>query len=105
MGFKKIFTEEELSWLAQNYNTMSLKDCAKHLQVSVELTRRTARTLGVHLGKKKPIERDNETSHNVKNNYGYCIDCDYYQEGGMCERYRKITGALHQKECFKEKEL
>ena len=98
---KRVFSEEELAWLEANYQQMSLRDCAKHLQISKDLVSRTAKRLGLDIGKKRPVEaRKNVAPGVVRRDEGYCLDCTFYKIGGMCGKSGRLTGALHKKKCF-----
>ena len=101
---KREFTEEELSWLEANYHTLTLKDCARHLQISKDLVRKTANKLGLDLVRKTACVPDGSIMPNViQGNAGYCIDCALYKEGGICKKNGRSIGALHMKSCFKSK--
>ena len=103
---KRVFTEEELAWLEANYQTMTLRDCAKHLQISKDLVSRTAKKLGLDIGKKIPVEARKNVAPNVNQaDDGYCLDCAFYKAGGICAKSKRQTGALHKKKCFTQIEL
>lgn len=101
---KRVFTEEELAWLEANYQQMSLRDCAKHLLISKDLVSRTAKRLGLDIGKKRPVEARKNLAPGVNGgDEGYCLDCALYKIGGMCGKNGRLTGALHKKKCFTQK--
>ena len=98
---KRVFTEEELAWLEANYQQMTLRDCAKHLMISKDLVSRTAKRLGLDIGKKRPVEARKNVAPGVNRwGEGYCLDCVLYKIGGICGKTRRLTGALHKKKCF-----
>lgn len=98
---KRVFSEEELAWLEANYQQMTLRDCAKHLQISKDLVSRTAKRLGLDIGKKRPVEARKNVAPGVnQGDEGYCLDCALYKIGGMCGKNGRLTGALHKKKCF-----
>lgn len=104
MGAKRIYTDEEIAWLEENYNTKSQRDCAKYLQVSAESVRGLAKKLGLVQGRKSEVGKDKQSISMIVQGEGYCLDCEFYNTGGICGKNGKLTGALHQKKCFKEKE-
>ena len=98
---KRVFTEEELAWLEANYQQMTSRDCAKHLLISKDLVSRTAKRLGLDIGKKRPVEARKNVAPGINQGVeGYCLDCALYKIGGMCGKTRRLTGALHKKKCF-----
>ena len=101
---KREFTEEEIAWLQDNYHSLTLKDCARHLQISKDLVRKTATRLGLDLVRKIACVPDDTITANVnQGGEGYCLDCARYKEGGVCGKNGRLTGALHQKKCFIKK--
>lgn len=103
---KRVFTEEELAWLEANYQQMTLRDCAKHLQISKDLVSKTAKRLGLDIGKKRPVEAQKNVAPDVnQGDEGYCLDCALYKIGGLCGKSGRLTGALHKKKCFTPIEL
>jgi hypothetical protein len=102
---KKIFTEEELAWIEANFQTMTLKECARFLQISQDLLSRTAKNMGLYAGRKRSIEQNvNREISIIQQSKGYCLDCAYYKTGGICGKNKRLTGALHKKKCFTLKE-
>ena len=101
------FTEEEKQWLIEHYHTLKQKDCARHLHCSGGVIRRVAKELGIYEYRKT---YDNTEANKAKKavskqtNQGNCMDCVLYKAGGICGKNGRETGALHKKNCFKEKE-
>lgn len=104
------FTEEEKQWLIENYPVKKQKDCARYLHCSDGVIRRLAKELGLYEYRKtydkNPIKKAKQGGLMEINqeSQGYCLDCSLYRVGGICGNNGRETGALHKKNCFKERE-
>ena len=104
------FTEEEKQWLIEHYHTLKQKDCARHLHCSGGVIRRVAKELGIYEYRKTYDNTEANKAQKAvskqtnQGNQGYCMDCALYKAGGICGKNGRETGALHKKNCFKEKE-
>ena len=99
------YTEQEKQWLIDNYATTKQCDCAKRLMTSDNTVRRLAEQLGVYVKKKGPVkEKVKSKKIDCEQGDGYCLDCLHYNTGGWCAKYKKQTGALNRKKCFKQKQ-
>lgn len=98
---RTVLTEEEQSWLVNNYESMLQPDIARCLGVSTETVRKYVQKLGVRKARKKKAKPVVEVNPIPALLEGYCIDCAYYMVGGICRNTGRSTGALNKKHCFK----
>lgn len=94
MGHK--MTDESIEWLKANYSKLGRVECAKQLMVHKTTISKYAKLCNL-TENNAPVISDSSLRK------GYCMDCEHYMPIGQCARTKRYTGALNEKQCFKQK--
>lgn len=89
-------TDECIEWLKANYARLGRAECARQLMVHKTTISKYAKLCNL-TESNAPIVSDPTLRK------GYCVDCEHYMPGGHCRRNQRYTGALNEKQCFKQK--
>ena len=92
--------------MKDNYPTKPNYVCREHLHICYERLRLLVNELGLQKEKSGKVKVKLYNRPKKKNQYedeiskGYCLNCLFYLNGGVCGKTGKEVGALWKKKCF-----